>query len=82
MPSGHKPGSSCELFHTMIHKFSDNVPFHMPDINGNPVLFSYDRDFLKKLKEHKNIRKAIVIDLREQGDPIYAGRLLKIAAIQ
>lgn len=36
---------------------------------GSPI----DRDFLKKLKEHKNIKKVVVIDLREHGDPIYAG---------
>lgn len=40
MPIGHKPGSHCELFHSIISKFSDAVPFQTLDANGNPILFS------------------------------------------
>lgn len=36
---------------------------------GSPI----DHDFLVKLKGHKNIKKIVVVDLKEQGDPIYAG---------
>jgi len=36
---------------------------------GSPI----DRDFLALLKKNKNIKKVIVINLTEYGDPIYAG---------
>lgn len=36
---------------------------------GSPI----DADFLAKLKAARNIRKTVVVDLRAQGDPIYAG---------
>jgi pimeloyl-ACP methyl ester carboxylesterase len=36
---------------------------------GSPI----DVDFLAKLNAAKNIRKVIVVDLKAQGDPIYAG---------
>lgn len=32
-----------------------------------------DQDFLMKLKENKNIKKVVVINLTKYGDPIYAG---------
>lgn len=32
-----------------------------------------DQDFLMKLKENKNIKKVVVINLTQYGDPIYAG---------
>ena len=36
---------------------------------GSPI----DENFLANLKRHKNIKKVIVVDLQEHGDPIYAG---------
>jgi pimeloyl-ACP methyl ester carboxylesterase len=36
---------------------------------GSPI----DASFLSKLRANKGIRKVIVIDLKEHGDPIYAG---------
>lgn len=36
---------------------------------GSPI----DATFLRKLRAHRHIRKVIVIDLLEHGDPIYAG---------
>lgn len=36
---------------------------------GSPI----DKEFLFKLRAYRNIGKVTVIDLREQGDPIYAG---------
>lgn len=36
---------------------------------GSPI----DANFLRKLRAHKRIRKIVVIDLKEHGDPIYAG---------
>lgn len=45
---------------------------HMIDhlvLVGSPI----DGDFLKDLKDHRNIGKVTVIDLTEHGDPIYAG---------
>jgi len=36
---------------------------------GSPI----DAKFLRKLRTHKHIRKVIVIDLLEHGDPIFAG---------
>lgn len=36
---------------------------------GSPI----DADFLKAFRAQKNIRKVIVIDLRDKGDLIYAG---------
>lgn len=32
-----------------------------------------DRDFLNKLKANKNIKKVVVVNLTDHGDPIYAG---------
>lgn len=36
---------------------------------GSPI----DKEFLFKLRAYRNIGKVTVIDLRERGDPIYAG---------
>ncbi|AUS44582.1 thioesterase domain-containing protein [Ralstonia pseudosolanacearum] len=36
---------------------------------GSPI----DADFLANLKKHRLIRRVVVIDLRQYGDPIYAG---------
>ncbi len=36
---------------------------------GSPI----DASFLANLRAHRNIRKTVVIDLTEHGDPIYAG---------
>ncbi|GCB03880.1 thioesterase domain-containing protein [Ralstonia sp. SET104] len=36
---------------------------------GSPI----DGDFLANLKRHRLIRKVVVIDLQQYGDPIYAG---------
>ncbi|WP_454722216.1 MULTISPECIES: hypothetical protein [Cupriavidus] len=36
---------------------------------GSPI----DGDFLTDLRRHPNIRKVIVMDLRDRGDPIHAG---------
>ncbi len=36
---------------------------------GSPI----DKSFLTNLKNHKNVKKVIVINLTEYGDPIYAG---------
>jgi hypothetical protein len=36
---------------------------------GSPI----DVDFLNTLRSRKNIKRVIVIDLKDQGDPIYAG---------
>lgn len=47
MPSGHKPKSHCEMFHVILSKFSDAVPFQMIDASGEVVLFS-------DLKQHAN----------------------------
>jgi pimeloyl-ACP methyl ester carboxylesterase len=46
---------------------------------GSPI----DKEFLFKLRAHRNIGKVTVIDLREHGDPIYAGMHLKelVAAV-
>lgn len=40
---------------------------------GSPI----DNEFLFKLRAYRNIGKVTVIDLREHGDPIYAGMPLK-----
>lgn len=40
---------------------------------GSPI----DNEFLFKLRAYRNIGKVTVIDLREHGDPIYAGMTLK-----
>lgn len=36
---------------------------------GSPI----SKTFLNKLKNHNNIKNVVVIDLRQYGDPIYAG---------
>ncbi|MBO9516034.1 MAG: hypothetical protein J7549_18110 [Variovorax sp.] len=36
---------------------------------GSPI----DADFLKKLQTHRNIKKVVVIDLTDKGDPLHAG---------
>lgn len=36
---------------------------------GSPI----DGDFQADLRRHPNIRKVIVMDLQDRGDPIYAG---------
>ena len=36
---------------------------------GSPM----SKTFLNKLKNHNNIKNIVVIDLRQYGDPIYAG---------
>ncbi|MEN9657796.1 MAG: hypothetical protein RL571_1261 [Pseudomonadota bacterium] len=36
---------------------------------GSPI----DLGFLNTLKENKNIKKIVIIDLKQHGDPIYAG---------
>ncbi len=36
---------------------------------GSPI----EKEFLFKLRAYRNIGKVTVIDLREHGDPIYAG---------
>jgi pimeloyl-ACP methyl ester carboxylesterase len=48
---------------------------------GSPV----DRDFLAKLKSHRNVKKLIILNLTQHGDPIYAGmtqmELLKAVSV-
>lgn len=36
---------------------------------GSPI----DIDFLKALRTRKNIKRVVVVDLKDKGDPIYAG---------
>jgi hypothetical protein len=36
---------------------------------GSPI----DADFLRTLRARRNIKKIVVVDLKERGDPIYAG---------
>jgi pimeloyl-ACP methyl ester carboxylesterase len=36
---------------------------------GSPI----DRDFLKTLQGRKSIRRVVIVDLKDKGDPIYAG---------
>jgi len=65
---GYSYGSLLAAQTAWFYVKKGNVIDHLVLI-GSPI----DRDFLKKLKTHKNIKKVVVIDLTQFGDKIHAG---------
>lgn len=65
---GYSYGSLLAAQTANFYSMQGHIVDHLVLI-GSPI----DADFLKKLRTRKNIRKIIVIDLRDKGDPIYAG---------
>lgn len=65
---GYSYGSLLAAQTANYYASQGNVVNHLVLI-GSPI----DAGFLAQLRAHKNIKKVVVIDLREHGDPIYAG---------
>ncbi|WP_293935433.1 hypothetical protein [Iodobacter sp.] len=65
---GYSYGSLLAAQTANYYANNGNVIDHLVLI-ASPI----DLDFLNSLKSNKNIKKVIVIDLKQYGDPIYAG---------
>ncbi|WP_293935591.1 alpha/beta hydrolase [Iodobacter sp.] len=65
---GYSYGSLLAAQTANYYAKNGNIVNHLV-LLGSPI----DADFLKELKANKNIKKIIVIDLIQYGDPIYAG---------
>ncbi|MDW5418591.1 alpha/beta hydrolase [Iodobacter sp. CM08] len=65
---GYSYGSLLAAQTANYYAKNGNIVNHLVLI-GSPI----DADFLQALKANKNIKKVIVIDLVQHGDPIYAG---------
>ncbi|NNG24516.1 alpha/beta fold hydrolase [Telluria aromaticivorans] len=65
---GYSYGSLVAAQTAQFYAHNGHIVDHLILV-GSPI----DREFLELLKKQENIRKIVVKNLREHGDPIYAG---------
>ena len=65
---GYSYGSLVAAQTAQFYAHNGHIVDHLILV-GSPI----DREFLQLLKKQENIRKIVIKDLREHGDPIYAG---------
>lgn len=65
---GYSYGSLMAAHTAHIYACNGHIIDHLVLI-ASPI----DGDFLEKLQQNKNIKKVLIIDLRQHKDPIYAG---------